>query len=598
MKFFAQLSSFCVLVIFLVNPVISITRNGKRRLASSSWDLSQRTMQYNGKSVVVHGFAVTCLEYFLRGIGMECFSSYKWDDASNIITNVNTDQVNALLSVLEAEKQHTGVVPAVRFSLNAGYYLDVETLNWKENREKYPDLSNQYRTLIDSLVSIFTEKNVLVILDLHWNDDATEQQAMALKGTSTTGDSVEFWNQLSQKYGSNDLVWYELYNEPFVNSYDIWLNGNTQYEGMKNMYDAIRQNTNNPIVIAGKANYAYDADSLVKFESEVKPANVVYNLHPYMGPLQQNDQSKSITGFKSYVDTLKAVNKPIILTEFGQYCCSADGACYLYSGVYNGEKMGYVEALLSIAKEESISWTAWAYRPQKNSGGASCNQPDANDGMSLYDADNYNGVGASWKKLYPKFFLEEANKVTTTTTTTSKLDTTTSISTSTPKVSTTASHKCPIGLIDCSDNCTLTKDSNGCSICFCPKNNEGTTTTPQFSTTTSRKCPMNGLVDCQSNCILTKDSHGCEMCFCQKSNEEAVYADAMDNCAAVGVTNETKCEAKCAGNGYWLYQGYPYIECDCYGPVYNFSCTDAPSNDALLKFSFSAVIFFVASLIF
>ena len=43
--------------------------------------------------------------------------------------------------------------------------------------------------------------------------------------THTQGDSVLFWEALASQFGDNELVWYELYNEPHHSSYETWLNG-------------------------------------------------------------------------------------------------------------------------------------------------------------------------------------------------------------------------------------------------------------------------------------------------------------------------------------------------------------------------------------
>jgi len=56
-------------------------------------------------------------------------------------------------------------------------------------------------------------------------------------------------------------------------------------------------------------------------------------------------------------------NKPMILTEFGQFCCATDGECYNYPGTWNGVAMGYAEAIMTIAKTNGISWTPWSWRP-------------------------------------------------------------------------------------------------------------------------------------------------------------------------------------------------------------------------------------------
>jgi hypothetical protein len=339
-------------------------------------------------------------------------AEYNWNDPSNIITAPNQQQVDALLALLlsGSGSSSPSVLPAVRFSLNAAYWLDVPTAKWAANRDKYPSLSEQYRKLLDELVRTFTGAGVGVILDLHWNDDVTEQQGMALRSAdqadpTSTGDSVEFWSSLAQRYGHNELVMYELYNEPFVADYTTWLQGGGGggFEGMQQMYDAVRQHTPNVVIVAGAANYAYDAESLVRFEQDVSPSNVLYNLHPYMGPYQKDDPSKNIDGYEARVDrVLEGTGRPLIITEFGQYCCAADGACYLYDGVYDGDAMGFTEAVLTVNVKYGVSWTAWAWRP--NGGQGECLQPDANDGVALYDPSRHSGGGADWSALFPKFY--------------------------------------------------------------------------------------------------------------------------------------------------------------------------------------------------
>lgn len=354
----------------------------------SVWDTTSTVLKYQGNPVVLHGFALTSMQYLLRGIGMQSFATYNWNTPENIFS-LDTTQLDAIMQNLP---QKSGVMPAVRISINASYYLGVVTPPWSDNNQKYPKLSTQYQTLLDGCITYFTGKNVVVILDLHWNDDVKEQQPMALRSHSlpaTTGDSKEFWSQMAQKYGSNDLVWYELYNEPFSIDFSTWLHGDETYWGMADLYAAIRSQTDNPILISG-INYAYaqynngwsdDGIYQVGFEKNVSPENVLYCFHPYMGPDQSGDQGKSADNFEALVAYMqKNIARPLILTETGQYCCATNGACYLYPGTYQGETMGYLEAVLEIAKKQELSWTLWGWRPNTN---GACSGPDANNGNEL-----------------------------------------------------------------------------------------------------------------------------------------------------------------------------------------------------------------------
>ena len=186
---------------------------------SGNWDTTSNILKYKGDDVVLHGFALTTLEYLLRGIGTSSYATYNWGDPKNIITSINETELTAISNFLLPAP--TGVIPATRICLNAAYYLGVITSDWSDAASKYPNLSTQYQTLIDNIITFFTSKGIVVILDLHWNDSLTGQQPMALKATSsqTTGDSTEFFDTLSKKYSSNDLVCYELYNEPYGNTF-------------------------------------------------------------------------------------------------------------------------------------------------------------------------------------------------------------------------------------------------------------------------------------------------------------------------------------------------------------------------------------------
>ena len=56
-----------------------------------------------------------------------------------------------------------------------------------------------------------------MILDLHWNSDDIEFKGeMAMRGKEGVGDSVEFWESVASQFSDNELVFYELFNEPHL----------------------------------------------------------------------------------------------------------------------------------------------------------------------------------------------------------------------------------------------------------------------------------------------------------------------------------------------------------------------------------------------
>lgn len=68
------------------------------------------------------------------------------------------------------------------------------------------------------------------------------------------------------------------------------------------------------------------------------------------------------------IQKVQATGMPSIITEFGQFCCPTNGACYNYNGTYDGEKMGYDEAIMTVAKKYNVSWTPWSWRPGGGNG--------------------------------------------------------------------------------------------------------------------------------------------------------------------------------------------------------------------------------------
>ena len=345
----------------------------------------------------------TSTEYLLRGIGMKSWVTYNWNTPANIFS-LNTAALSSLATEL-LKAQADGVVPMTRIPLTASYWLGVPTKAAGANFGKYPQLGAQYRNLVHGMVEYLTSRGIVVSLDLHWNDDDTQQQPMALRQRSDggpTGNSVTFWQSIAAAFGNNSMTVFELYNEPHTDT-NTWLHGSSQYVGMMELAAAVRSaGAPNMLFIAGAAAYAYDADSLVQLASNATfAANNVFAgvFHPYMGPAQAGASNKCTAGFGSMVDEMYSkTDVPVVATEFGQACCATDGACE--SCAATGD-VGYDEAIVQLLANGRGSWMPWAWRPEGNGdgGGGSCE--DLNGGNPLVHPTN--GKGADWFTLWPKY---------------------------------------------------------------------------------------------------------------------------------------------------------------------------------------------------
>ncbi len=103
-----------------------------------------------------------------------------------------------------------------------------------------------YATTIDQQIAWATQVGMGVILDLHWNNGG--QQNMADR------NSITYWSSVAARYKNNAWVMFEvcipvtmvifacltfilqLYNEPHDVSWSQWLNGDSTYAGMQEMY--------------------------------------------------------------------------------------------------------------------------------------------------------------------------------------------------------------------------------------------------------------------------------------------------------------------------------------------------------------------------
>ena len=95
-------------------------------MEDSVWDLSTNVIKLNGETVVLKGFALTCGEYLLRGIGMKCWSKYNWGHSDQLLYEIDP----LLLSTIKKQlvgTSVTGATPAIRVTLTAGYYLNKVT---------------------------------------------------------------------------------------------------------------------------------------------------------------------------------------------------------------------------------------------------------------------------------------------------------------------------------------------------------------------------------------------------------------------------------------------------------------------------------------
>jgi endoglucanase len=254
----------------------------------------------------------------------------------------------------------------VRLSLNQDFWI-VDPSN--------PHAVSYYADFVDSQVQAAEADSIDVILDLHWSDGGSFNNSPG-QWCMADQNSLTFWTQVATKYKSDPHVLFELYNEPYVTDWNLWLNGGTTsctsnqtnagvrmsfsstfaVAGMQQLYNAVRATGARNLVIAGGINYAFDLSgvgqgSRLKDANGNPAANVMYNTHPY-------NQSGKTTPAQWYTAFgYLAATDPVIATEFGDATTASCG-----TATYDQSLMAYFDAQgASSNPANRISWTAWAF---------------------------------------------------------------------------------------------------------------------------------------------------------------------------------------------------------------------------------------------
>lgn len=209
----------------------------------------------------------------------------------------------------------------VRFSLNQAFWLNTSAQFNKIGYKKY----------VARAVNWVLSEGMAVILDLHWIDPMQRQAAMP------NADSSAFWQDVAKTYKDDGRVVFELYNEPYPMNWATWRSG------MQTLYDAVRAQGANNLVLIGGDNYAYDLSGVAANPIN-NAVNAAFVTHPYV--FKQSEKSFQ-DAFLTPAKTL-----PVVATEFGNAGING-GTVGCNPADYSGP--------LSQFQSAGMGWTGWAW---------------------------------------------------------------------------------------------------------------------------------------------------------------------------------------------------------------------------------------------
>ena len=144
-----------------------------------------------------------------------------------------------------------------------------------------------YLSKVDAMVNAATSQGIFIMLDLHTN--ALTACAAPAQQDMPDANAVTVWTTLANRYKSNPLVGFDLYNEPHDVSDAVWHSGGTvtssgvtyQAVGMQTLYNTVRATGATNLVFASGSNWATSFPATAPLTGT---SNLIYAAHAYTCP--------------------------------------------------------------------------------------------------------------------------------------------------------------------------------------------------------------------------------------------------------------------------------------------------------------------------
>lgn len=211
--------------------------------------------------------------------------------------------------------------------------------------------SSSYASDISQVVNWITSLGMVALLDLHLSAPVLcltpGEQEMA-----DDPGSLEFWNELASQYKANQLVAFDLFNEPHGISNQVWLNGGQatdfvtyQAVGMQELYDTVRATGAQNLTFISGNNWGNTLPGTL-----VSGSNIVYSVHAYTCPNSLPPDCTDATPYdpSTLLDPWAAPSSeiPVFVGEFG-WPSPSNGA--------------YMRNVIAFAQAHGWGWDAYAW---------------------------------------------------------------------------------------------------------------------------------------------------------------------------------------------------------------------------------------------
>jgi hypothetical protein len=225
--------------------------------------------------------------------------------------------------------------------------------------------ADEYQSAIVDYVVRLHQKNLYVVLDLHWSAPGSTTITGGSGGnqlvTMAFADhAIAFWTSVATTFKNDPMVVFDLFNEPILDASDrfgngpvsdpwgCWLNGCSvskgQVAGMQQMLNAVRGAGAQQVVVAGGVDWAHKMDGWLAHKPSDPTGNLMAAFHVYQQPLSSCYDTNCWNGALATV----AQNVPVLTGEMGEQDCTT----------------GFINGYMSWADSKGVSYLGWAWNPQ------------------------------------------------------------------------------------------------------------------------------------------------------------------------------------------------------------------------------------------
>jgi len=240
--------------------------------------------------------------------------------------------------------------------------LPVRDRFWFGEDPRQTDGGAAYRGYIDQCVTLAANRGVYIIIDLH--------EFRAVKPRY-----LKFWKDAAARYANHPAVIFELLNEPFGTTWEVWRNGgfvtenkgvdesaflseeerrkNQGFEsvGMQPLLDAVRATGARNVVIVGGLHWSFDLRGVTEGYALDDPTGngLVYSWHVYNWH----------KGWEKHV-LAAAAKHPILVGEVGADIKKMP----FLKPEWQEDPYTWVPDILGFIQKHRLHWTAWCFHPE------------------------------------------------------------------------------------------------------------------------------------------------------------------------------------------------------------------------------------------